>query len=56
MKNHLSVIKHASKCFQVVSHFSLHPSLDYELNFPDEAVSIEFLLEASKKILSLSQI
>lgn len=49
-KKHLIMIKHASKCFQVVSRSSLLPCLGNELHLPDEGVV--FPLEASKRILS----
>lgn len=46
------MIKHASKCFPVLSHSSLLPHLGDEFHFPDEAKGTEFPLEASKKILA----
>lgn len=45
------MLKHASKCFQVVNQSSLLPHLDDEFHFPDEAIGAEFPLEASKKSL-----
>lgn len=52
MKKHLTVIKHSSKCFQVLNHSSLLPRLGEEFHSPDEAIGPKFPLEASKKILS----
>lgn len=46
------MLKHASKCFQVVNHSPLVPHLDDEFHFPDEAIGAEFPLEASKQTLS----